>query len=77
MESQTLGRMLITVGLITVFAGLIFVFKDKIPGLDKLGNLPGDISYENNNIRIYFPLATSLLISLILSLLLWLFRSKG
>ncbi len=39
-----------------------------------LGRLPGDIIIERENFRFYFPLTTSILISLILSLLIWLFR---
>ena len=41
-----------------------------------LGKLPGDIAYEKGPVRVYFPVMTSLLVSLILSLLMWIFRSR-
>lgn len=65
----TMGRMLIILGLIMVVMGLAFVFMDKIPWL---GRLPGDISYEGKRVHFYFPLTTCIIISLILTLLLWL-----
>lgn len=64
-----MGRMLIILGLIMVVMGLAFVFMDKIPWL---GRLPGDISYEGKRVHFYFPLTTCIIISLILTLLLWL-----
>jgi hypothetical protein len=65
------GKTLIAVGLLLVLVGLILTFSGKIPWL---GRLPGDIRIERDNFSIYFPLGTSLLLSLILSVLYWLFR---
>ena len=69
-ESQTLGRSLILIGVILVVLGLAWPWLQKLG----LGRLPGDIVIERGNGRFYFPLTTSLLVSVVLSLLFWLFR---
>jgi Protein of unknown function (DUF2905) len=69
-----LGKMLLGVGLVMVLVGgvllLLSNFAGKVPWL---GRLPGDIYIERGNWRFYFPLGTSILLSVVLSLLLWLF----
>lgn len=65
------GKLLILIGLVIVGAGVVLLLSDKIPWL---GRLPGDITVKRDNFTFYFPLATSILISVILSLLFWLFR---
>lgn len=67
-----IGRILITAGLILVAAGVLFTFAGKLP--IKLGRLPGDIYIHGKNSTFYFPLATCLLLSLLFSLVLWVFR---
>jgi hypothetical protein len=71
-----LGRALIGLGLVLVALGLVVVVADRFPGL-RIGRLPGDLSVERPGFRLYVPLATSLLVSLVLSLLLWLFSRRG
>ena len=66
-----LGKALILIGVILVAAGLFLSFGWKIPFL---GRLPGDIRIQRDNFSFYFPLTSSILVSLLLSLLLWLFR---
>lgn len=66
-----IGKSLIVIGLIIAAVGVIFVFSGKIPWL---GRLPGDIYVKRQNFAFYFPLATCILISVILSLILWLLR---
>jgi len=66
-----LGKPLIILGLIIVVVGVIVSLAGKIPWL---GRLPGDIHIKKENFTFYFPLATSILISLLISFLLWLFR---
>ena len=66
-----LGRFLIIIGAILVVVGLALYLSPKIPWL---GRLPGDIVIKRENFTFYFPLATSILISLILTLILYLFR---
>lgn len=65
------GKTLIILGLIIALAGAVITFAGKIPWL---GRLPGDIYVKRENFTFYFPLATSIIISLILSLLMWFFR---
>ena len=65
------GRFLIYVGLLLVLVGAVLLLAPKIPWL---GKLPGDIVIKRDNFSFYFPLGTCILISLILSLLLYLFR---
>jgi hypothetical protein len=66
-----IGKLLILIGLVIVGAGVVFLLSDKIPWI---GRLPGDISIKRDNFTFYFPLATCILISVVLSLLFWFFR---
>ena len=65
-----LGRLLIGVGLVLVIAGglLLLLGRTGFP----LGRLPGDISYRGRNVSVYFPLGTSILLSVVLSLVCYL-----
>lgn len=81
-EWTTLGKVLIGIGVGIVFLGLLLLVADRIPGLggvfNWLGKLPGDVSYKRDNVNLYFPITTSLLLSIVLSLVFyflgWLFR---
>ena len=66
-----LGKSLSVLGLIIVLVGVLLTLAGKIPWI---GRLPGDIYIKRENFTFYFPLATSILISLILSFILWLLR---
>jgi len=66
-----LGKTLIYVGLLLVVIGVIVSLAGRIPWL---GRLPGDIAIEGERFSFYFPIVTCLLISLILSLVLYFFR---
>jgi len=66
-----IGRILIYLGLLLVVLGVIFSLAGRIPWL---GQLPGDITIERERFTFYFPLATCLIISVILTLVLYLFR---
>ncbi len=66
-----LARILIVVGGILVAVGVALLLAPRIPWL---GRLPGDIVVKREHFTFYFPLATSILISVILSLIFWLFR---
>lgn len=63
-------RALIVIGLAVAAAGLLWPWISKLP----LGRLPGDIRIEGESGGFYFPLVTCLVISVVLSLLVWLFR---
>lgn len=66
-----LGKTLMVMGAVIVLVGALLTLSGKFPWL---GRLPGDIHIRRENFSFYFPLATSLLLSVILSLILWLFR---
>lgn len=66
-----IGKMLIITGVLFVAAGLVLIFADKIP---YLGRLPGDIYIKKENFSFYFPLTTSIIISIILTIIFSLFR---
>jgi hypothetical protein len=67
-----LGKLLLVVGGIIALAGLVFLLAGKLHL--PLGRLPGDIVYRGKNMTFYFPLVTCLILSLIFSLVLWLFN---
>jgi hypothetical protein len=81
-EWTTLGKVLIGLGVGIVLLGVLLVVVDRIPGLGNifgwLGKLPGDLSVKRDNVSFYFPIATSIVLSIGLSLLFyvlgWLFR---
>lgn len=68
-----LGKILIITGAVLLALGAIFLLSGKLPWI---GKLPGDIVIHRKNFTFYFPLATSLIASLILSLILWLIGRK-
>ncbi len=63
-----LGRLLIVIGLFIAAIGLVLILAGKIPWL---GRLPGDFLFRGKNVSFYFPLMTSLVVSVVLSLILW------
>jgi Protein of unknown function (DUF2905) len=65
------GKMLVIFGLVLVGLGLILLIGPKIPWL---GKLPGDITIKKENFTFYFPLASSIVISVLLTILFSLFR---
>ncbi len=65
---QPFGKMLILLGAVLAAVGLLLTFFDKLP---LIGKLPGDIFIKKEHFQFYFPITTSLLISLLLSLILW------
>ncbi len=65
-----MGRGLIAIGIVLVAFGLLLTFGEKLP--IRLGRLPGDIVIRGKNSTFYFPLVTSLLLSLLLSFVMWL-----
>ena len=66
-----LGKMLVLLGVLILVIGLLLLVGEKIPWV---GRLPGDIIIKKEGFTFYFPLATSILISIILTLLFTLFR---
>ncbi len=70
---QYIGKSLIILGIIVIVIGGLLLLSGKIPWL---GRLPGDILIQKKNFTFYFPLATSILLSLLLTLIFLLFRRR-
>jgi hypothetical protein len=64
-----LGRVLVVLGLIVVALGVVLLLVDRVPWI---GRLPGDVHLQRGNWTFYFPLGTSILLSVVLTLVLWL-----
>jgi hypothetical protein len=67
------GKILIVIGLVIVIVGVLIAMGGKIPWI---GRLPGDVTIKGEKFTFYFPVATSILISIILSLLFWFIGKK-
>lgn len=65
-----MNRTLIIIGIVLVILGLLWPWLQK----SGLGRLPGDIALERDNLRFYFPITTSIIVSIVITLLFWLFR---
>jgi hypothetical protein len=65
-----MGRGLIAIGIVLVVLGLLLTFGERLP--IRLGRLPGDIVVRGKNTTFYFPLMTSLIVSALLSFVIWL-----
>jgi Tfp pilus assembly protein PilO len=81
-EWPAIGKLLIAIGSGIIVLGLLLLAGDRIPGvgtaLSWFGKLPGDLSFKRDDVSVYFPLATSIVISILLSLVFvvlgWFFR---
>lgn len=65
---QSIGKYLIVFGAVILIAGIILTF---FPRLNFFGKLPGDISIKKENYSFYFPIVTSIVISILLTLIFW------
>jgi hypothetical protein len=65
-----LGRLLVIAGVILVALGLLFMAGSKF-SFFRLGSLPGDIAYKGKNFQFYFPIVTCLVLSGLITLVLW------
>lgn len=82
MAGNGIGRWLIVVGLALAVMGVLLVLAEKWPGFGSLfgwiGKLPGDLSFKREQFSVYIPIATSLVLSILVSVVLyvlsWLFR---
>jgi hypothetical protein len=70
---EPMGRVLIVIGLLIAVVGLVMVFGSRIP---VLGHLPGDITIKGENVTIFIPLGTMLVVSVLASLVLALFNRR-
>jgi hypothetical protein len=72
-EIQHIGKVFIVLGVIIIAVGGLLLLSGKLPWI---GRLPGDILIQKKNFTFYFPLATSILLSLLLTLIFWLLGKK-
>jgi hypothetical protein len=72
----SLGKLLLGAAAILAVVGVLLILSEKVPGL-RIGRLPGDIAVERPSFKFYFPLGTSIVISIVLSLLFWVFGRRG
>jgi len=73
MDINGFGKILVLSGIILTAAGILFIFAGKIPWF---GKLPGDIYIKKENFTLYFPLATSILLSVVLSVVMFFIGRK-
>ncbi|WP_061249667.1 DUF2905 domain-containing protein [Leptospira alstonii] len=71
---ENFAKPFLILGVLFLLVGLFILYGNKIPFLNYLGKLPGDIRIERENFRFYFPLATSILVSVLISLILFLIQ---
>jgi len=69
-----LGRTLIILGVVLIIAGVLFSLGERLP--IRFGRLPGDIVVRGRNTTLYFPVVTCILLSAILTLIMWLFNRR-
>jgi hypothetical protein len=69
---RELGRMLLILGVVLAALGTLFHFGGRLPF--RLGRLPGDVVHRGEHTTFYFPMVTCLLVSIVLTLLFWLFN---
>lgn len=63
-------RTLITIGILIVLGGILWPYISKLP----FGRLPGDIVIEKENFKFYFPIVTMILLSAVISIIIWIVR---
>lgn len=73
---ENFAKPFLILGFLFLCIGLLILYGNKIPFLNYLGKLPGDIRIEKENFRLYFPLATSILVSILISLVLFWFKNS-
>jgi hypothetical protein len=72
-DLASIGRFLLAAGLVLAAIGLLLIVAPQVPGLDRLGRLPGDIFVQRGNTTIFIPIVTSIVISVALTIILNLF----
>jgi hypothetical protein len=75
MTPSELGKLLLIAGILIAAFGLVLLLAGRF-NLSWLGHLPGNFSFRGKNFSFYFPLTTSLLVSIILSVIIWLISRK-
>lgn len=73
-QPSELGKLLMGLGAVVFLLGAFFAFKDSLPFLRFFGQMPGDIVIKREGFQLYFPLTTSILLSVLITFFVWLFR---
>ena len=71
---MSIGRLLIGAGILLIILGVLLIFGERLPV--RPGNLPGDIVVRGRNTTFYFPIVTCILLSMVLSLIMWLLNRR-
>jgi len=77
MMMRSLGHLLLAAGALIFLVGLLLVAVDRLPFFSWIGRLPGDIRVEGRNFHFYFPIVTCLVLSALVTLIVWLVRQLG
>jgi hypothetical protein len=72
MNWTEVGRFLIIAGVVVVVVGMLFMVADKVP----IGRLPGDLHFGSGRFKIYIPIATSVLLSVLITIILNFFSRR-
>lgn len=70
-DGQPMGKSLMLLGAILILAGVLWTYGHRVPFL---GRLPGDIDIKKDGFSFYFPITTGVVVSLVISLVVWLYR---
>ena len=70
---RELGKFLLVAGVVAIGAGALLMYGGRLPF--RLGRLPGDIAYRGRNTAFYFPVVTCIVLSIVLTLILWIVNS--
>jgi uncharacterized membrane protein len=71
-----IGKVLIVAGIMLVLVGLLLMAGSRLP-FPGLGKLPGDVGYKGKHVTLYFPIVTCIILSVVLTLVLWLISFFG
>ena len=74
MPMDNIGKSLILMGIVVILVGIFLAYGNKIPFL---GKLPGDVAIKRENFSFYFPITTSIVLSAIASLILWIISKRS
>ena len=69
-DLAAVGRLLLIAGLVVAGIGLLFIIGSRVPGLDRLGRLPGDVVFQRGPVTVFVPIVSSIVISVLLTIVL-------
>ena len=69
-DLSAVGRYLLIAGLVVAGIGLLLIFAGRVPGLERLGRLPGDVAFQRGPVTVFVPIVSSIVISVLLTIVL-------